>query len=835
MPDGLYWLTESLAAVPLVLAVWAAGLGWALGLLPRDDWSDRPLVALLSFLTGSAWTTAILFVIGTIGGARGEPTLAFGPAAGSLLLVALAGAALALSRARRTPPASTTPAQPLAVDERLIIILIVAALVLRWLTTSYWPFTAYDPTWVYGQQPRLYLSDGLIPPGIGYYPQYLQLLYTYAQLGVGAICDHAARAFLPAIHIASVLAAYSLGHRLISRRAGIALAALWALYPHVGSWAHVGDLEIALTMSFTTAAAFLLLARAAGDRARRANYAIIAGLALGVAMWTKPTGGAFIWGMALVLAIDFLRARGRPRGWWPTLEAATITGLAAIPLGTVWYLRNIALGHPPLVFPPAIWLTQARQSADYLGWLLLALGLLALILVFAGQRAGRRVQGLALAGSGLLIAGALPSMPWFAPTRVDPPASAMAASEWAAVLAGALLILGAGYIYARRYAGEQAWLRINHVAMGLALALPYAITMFYSYSYHYRLTFAIVPLLALPSAALLAHWLPAERIRHWRRPVRALYIVAIILLALPGISATLYDTRGNAGWLFDSTYPDDDAKYRTQNPTLMLVVDELNGYIAETGRLPVVVAPGEQRLPFFFPTMEIISDTLPTTWHELGSATHFLYSSQSQAAYRDAGIDPAATQLIAGLGRQDVVELRLRHRDATFHYDLYALNLDHRLDPSLTAFRPVAGIWEDEVVIGESLRIHGTNLGGNYFVQNRVFVDTQFEALDPLPQDAVIFLELVNMDDGQTKMRWAAPIAPHDYGDYATPLWERGEFVLDKRSVILDGSEGVPPGDHYRLYMGMEDRLTGQRLPMTINGQPAPGDRVMLNVPFQIP
>src|SRR5262249_40417587 len=51
------------------------------------------------------------------------------------------------------------------------------------------------------------------------------------------------------------------------------------------------------------------------------------------------------------------------------------------------------------------------------------------------------------------------------------------------------------------------------------LGLPYFITWFYSYSYHYRLSFAVVPLMLMPTAVILARWLAAERLRGALRQV----------------------------------------------------------------------------------------------------------------------------------------------------------------------------------------------------------------------------------------------------------------------------------------------------------------------------
>src|SRR5690606_26441499 len=111
---------------------------------------------------------------------------------------------------KRHPDPMDTPAKnpPLYADEKLLIALIIGACAVRWLVIAYWPFTAFDALWVYGYQGRLYTLLGYIPTSIDYYPQFLQLQYTYGQLALGgAVDDHAARAVLPFLNAGSILAA----------------------------------------------------------------------------------------------------------------------------------------------------------------------------------------------------------------------------------------------------------------------------------------------------------------------------------------------------------------------------------------------------------------------------------------------------------------------------------------------------------------------------------------------------------------------------------------------------------------------------------------------------
>ncbi len=493
LPD---WLLDTLAALPALIWIYfGLGLPWALVILPRRDWADRVTALMLAFAFGPLLLTTWMFLLGTFSTLRFDWIVA-----GTVALAGL-GAALAW-RKRRKPHPLNRPLQTwrgesegmseaahrpfsLAFDEKLLIGFIVAALALRFISIAFWPFTAYDALWVFGYEGRLYTLLGHIPHHIDYYPQFMPLQYTYAQLAIGGISDHAARAAIFFTHTSSILAVYTLGARLFTRRVGILAAALWALYPHVGEWARFGDLEIPVTFLFTASAAFFLLAWTQTEYRRR--YALIAGLLFGGAMWTKPTAGAFIWGVLLLLAVDLARVRFDWRRWRPRFEVALITGLASIPLGAVWYVRNGLLGHSIIDFPTGFWLTQAARSGREFGWPLLAL-LTLLAFVCFGPFKTRPNLRRSLIGLALVMAGLLPSI--LSPHRLG-------VLEWALLAAG----LFALWRVLKPVIRQNPALHDLLIKLGWAqlIALPYFVTWFYSYSYHYRLSFAIVPLLALPA------------------------------------------------------------------------------------------------------------------------------------------------------------------------------------------------------------------------------------------------------------------------------------------------------------------------------------------------
>ena len=250
LPD---WLTATLSMIPALLWVYVGlGLPWALVVLPRRDWSQRVSALGLGFAFGPLLLTAWMFVLGSIGALRIDMILA------GLLVMTVIGVGLAWRK--RQPSPNTISPVPLAVDEKLLLALIVIAVGIRWLSIAFWPFTAYDSLWVFGYEGRLYTLLNAIPTHIDYYPQFIPLQYSFTQLLAGGVDDHAARAVIGFTHIGSILAAWMLGQRLFNRRVGIIAAALWALYPHVGEWARFGDLEIPVTFLFTAAAAFFLQA-----------------------------------------------------------------------------------------------------------------------------------------------------------------------------------------------------------------------------------------------------------------------------------------------------------------------------------------------------------------------------------------------------------------------------------------------------------------------------------------------------------------------------------------------------------------------------------------------
>lgn len=796
-----YWFTESLLSLPALMWVYlGVGLPWALVVLPRKDWPQHAVVACLTLAVGPALLTGWMLVLG-----MAEQLTLAAVLIGSIVM-AFMGWALTFRKLRRGTPL-TSALQPFDAVEKLLIALIVIAGAVQLTGIMYWPFTAYDTLWVYGYQGRLYTLLGQIPASIGYYPQYLPLQYAYAQLAVGGANDHAARMVIPFINAGAVLATYTLGLKLFNRRTGITAAALWALYPHVGEWSRYGDLEILTAFLFTGAAAFFLLAWL-GEQPRR-RYALTAGLLLGIGLWTKPTVGAFVWGVGLLCIVELVRVRFDVQAAWPRVQVALLTGFAAAPLGGVWYIRNILLGHEAVTFPPSFWLTLAARSGDEFGWPLLSLILLLAYLHF-GPHTHRPDKRFTLGGLALIVVGLLPSI--LNPHRMD-------TLEWVICGVGLVVLGRALVIYWRALEAAESRQTTARLGWTIGLVLPYFVTWFYSYSYHYRLSFAIVPLMLLPTAVILARWVPPQIITHWTPVRRRLALAVLVMMAIPGILSALYDLNAGWDWLWSDEMPDDYTRYQSGNYALMDVVQGIQIYLDEGRQPPLkVVAPNVQTLPFFFP-LEDISLAAPTRLDDIQDAVYFINSHPQGTGVYD-GIPLAENQVLSALTRGDILRRAWGKDDGIFRYDIYELHLENRfIEPRPNA--PQTG----EVVFGDVARFIGHDIGGSLFWPGRrVVLKLMWEVLAPIPEDYTIFIHLSDESSGGETVWHAWDGKPNQ--TYLTTLWQPGEYVIDER-VLEVPIPDVPVGEGYTLRIGMYNLVTGERVPVTIDGVPA-GDGVTL-------
>lgn len=825
------WLTDTLNALPAIfLMTGGVGIGWALVVLPRQNWRDLPMVGGLALALGPSWVTVWMLFLGVLGqntALLNHDTLAGDPlnpmqsevrnlVGGQALLrpdlilagtivIALIGWGLAYWRYRQSDSPQLAPYVPLMWDEKLLIGLIIIALIGRWFITSWLTFGSWDELWVYGYQGRLYTLLGFIPTDIGYYPQFMPLQYAYTQiLNGGVINDNTARAVVPFIQLGSILTAYLLGRGLFNRRIGIITAGIWALYPHFGYWSRIADLEIPLTFGFTGASAFFLMAWTAKDHHLRRHYALIAGLFLGVTMWTKPTGGGFILGVVLLVVVDFLRVRGDWRAWLPRFEVAFLTGLACIPLGGVWYLRNILLGHEAVTFPPSIWLTMSQRSGQEFGWLLLALGLLltALYIIPNHPRPDRRNVTIGV----FIIALAL------TPTIINP--QRLGIIEWGLFIIG-VAVLGKELLrFSLKHLQPTGKRDVMYLLWGAGLAFPYFVTWFYSYSYHYRLSFAIVPLLILPSAVILGRWLTPERIATWQKSLIGGYWVAIVLIASPAVLVVNYDEGIGWNWLDKAPSQDDMTRSALTN-----MVQYLRDYQAEHGRL-LVIAPGVQMLQFFFPLDDIRITSVPLATDAIpDDITHFVHAYPDSVAWYDrydvkqdysSERLPYHTQWFTSLWRENVRIDDAIYSDSVFTYQVFEVDVNRRFEQPETLVQ-----LEDEVIFGDFARL----VGYSYEVNDAGNIDlmTVFEVLAQPDDDYSLFFHV--LDRTQEPIPVANTDGPvREHPDaltyFSTRFWEVGEYVIDRRTL---STENLIYPKNYDMRIGFYSIMDGRRTPVIIN------------------
>lgn len=343
-------MAETLFAYLLAGMVLAAFVPTASLLLARGH--TRPPLGLTAALTLALFAGGLSLVM-LWEGLLGLPFGAFGIAVPTL---GLAAPGLWFWR-RAGRPLPARPALTRWEMGALILISLIAGAIL--FNALAIPFYRDDTLGIYLPQARALTATRALLPLIGAdslylaYPMLSQHLYAFAFIASGWENDYLAKGLTTLLSLGCLLTAFALGERAAGRRGGWLAALLLAITPTFGRWASSGYADLPMAFFYSLSAVFALRL---WDRGQLRD-AILAGAAMGLALWTK--NAALAGGAVLAVALAFAWLRGRAN--W----RAVVFGLGALLLvAGPWYLRNlIGAG---FLMPDTVWADRASATIDTL-------------------------------------------------------------------------------------------------------------------------------------------------------------------------------------------------------------------------------------------------------------------------------------------------------------------------------------------------------------------------------------------------------------------------------------------------------------------------------------
>jgi 4-amino-4-deoxy-L-arabinose transferase-like glycosyltransferase len=339
MPTLIAWI----ALCGLLAAAYPA----AARLLPD---SGRALRGSVTLALGAGGLSLVMLWEGLLG-------IAFTPLGIALPYLAIMLLPLLVVRSRASTQRTAQDA-PTAASGRLhLLTLLIAAAIL--FNAGYWLFHRDDAVAIYQPQAaQMYQLGGLIPlTGADSlyltYPMHNQLLYTFAYLLSGWENEHLAQFTSALLAVSCLPAAYTFGTQFGGRQIGALAALLLAVTPTFGRWASSGYVDLPSAFYYTLAAGFALRL----SHSRDVRDAILAGVMLGLAAWTKNAALVGVPLLGAWLGWLWLRRRISARHM---LAACLACALIAAP----WYIRNL-IGAGFLI-PDTAWTDQAQRTLDSL-------------------------------------------------------------------------------------------------------------------------------------------------------------------------------------------------------------------------------------------------------------------------------------------------------------------------------------------------------------------------------------------------------------------------------------------------------------------------------------
>jgi 4-amino-4-deoxy-L-arabinose transferase-like glycosyltransferase len=125
--------------------------------------------------------------------------------------------------------------------------------------------------------------------------------------------------------------------------------------------------------------------------------------------------------------------------------------------------------------------------------------------------------------------------------------------------------------------------------------------------------------------------------------------------------------------------------------------------------------------------------------------------------------------------------------------------------------------------VGDSIRVLGYGLART---GDTLKLKVYWRATGPLQKDYTVFVHLLgpqNPEPGSPV--WAQDDTQPGLGTYPTSRWRAGQTIIDRYTLQLPANA---PAGRYQIEAGMYLLATGERLPVWVNGQRTPQDRLLL-------
>jgi hypothetical protein len=515
----------------------------------------------------------------------------------------------------------------------------------------------------------------------------------------------------------------------------------------------------------------------------------------------------------------------------------------------MWYIRNILYGHNWTNLPPDYWQDLAQRSGMQLVWPYVIVILISMALFIRHWQHDNPQAMIQIGLAFILISVAL------LPTMISYPDGGWTRdTSWGWVngfreadrrllwYEYGLLITGIGLLIS---AGRFAWRDLpretrQSIWLIVGLGGPFFAVYFWSFSYHYRLTLTVMPLILAVLAALLVKWagpfLMANRLR------RTAIVVITITLGLMAPVTAAYHTLINA---FDETgVRTDREKYAYANPALMWAVEQLEAYAASHGNDQLTIsAPGENRLAFYFPEWTINDEMLPVDVTDLDGydifvevfaqflwRTEELLPNQVKAwldmAYvypRPVDGQPPTDGPYGQPWPKVMVPIAEPFDDGNNRFQLFEVDADAAY-VEVVPENPL-----DDVVFGDSMRLLGYDLSSNTLKRGETYrlkLYWQGTEEGPPPTDYSVYVHFLDPSTGELVDQRDGGLM---YGLFPTRMLTPGMVLQDRRDWIVPDS--LPAGPII-LRIGVY-LPGGLRLPVTLNGEDQ-GDGITLETDLVI-